>query len=417
MRITKDQTEAGRMRTIYVEKNLPKMLLTKTLTPIWPGVVWSPLSAATVADLPQPALPGPRWLRVRNLQCGICATDLTLLFVEVDPSVAPAALPGNQRLYLGHEVVSVVEAVGAGVTRVKPGDRVVMDTRFQGRHCLMQEIDPPCRHCADGNYGLCENASLGRGGFGQGGGWGDGYTAHETEVFRVPQALTLDQATLIEPMSVALHAVLRRPPQTGERVLILGSGIIGLLTLQAVRAVAPDCHVTAVARYPHQAEAARRLGATVVIGRADYPGVAQLTGGKFYAAPMNKGMVLGGFDLVYDCVGAGRTLEDCLRWARAGGTVVLVGIKFTPLKLDLSPTWYQEVDLIGALAHGVDEWQGQRRPTYEWVVEWLLAGRLTDAGLITHRFPFERYREAVATSMAKGSRRPIKVVFDYQPPS
>ena len=401
------------MRTIYVEKNLPKMLATKALTPLWPGVAWSPLSATTVADLPAPALPGPRWLRVRNLQCGICATDLALLFVNVDPGVAPAALPGNQRLYLGHEVVSVVEEVGVRVTTVKPGDRVVMDTRFQGRHCLMQEIDPPCRHCATGNYGLCENASAGRGGFGQGGGWGDGYTAHETEVFRVPDALTNDQATLIEPMSVGVHAVLRRPPQDGERVLILGSGIIGLLTLQAVRAVAPGCQVTAVARYAHQAEAARRLGATEVIGRADYAGVARLTGAKYYAAPMHKGMVLGGFDVVYDCVGTGGTLEDSLRWARGGGTVVLVGIKFSALKVDLSPSWYQEVDLIGVLAHGMDEWQGRRQSTYRWVVEWLLDGRLTDAGLITHRFPFERYREAVATSTAKGSQHPIKVIFDY----
>ncbi len=401
------------MRTIYVEKNLPKMLAVKALSPLWPGVCWSPISAARVADLPEPALPGPRWLRVRNLQCGICATDLALLFVKVDPGVAPAALPGNQRLYLGHEVVSVVEAVGPGVTRAKVGDRVVMDTRFNGRHCLMQEIEPPCRFCAQGRYGLCENASAGRGGFGQGGGWGDGYTAHETEVFPVPDDLSLDQATLIEPMSVGVHAVLRRPPTNRERVLVLGSGIIGLLTLQAVRAVAPECAVTAVARYPHQAEAARRLGATEVIARADYAGVARLTGAQHYAAPMNKGMLLGGYDVVYDCVGRADTLEDSLRWARAGGTVVIVGIQFAPLKLDLSPVWYQEVNVIGALAHGMDEWQGRHQPTYAWVMEWLRSGRLTDAGLITHRFPFARYREAVATSTAKGSQRPIKVIFDY----
>src|SRR5437868_1686782 len=231
------------MRTIFVEKNLPKMLATKLIGPAWPGVAWSPLSAARVANLPEPELPGPRWLKVRNLQCGVCATDLALLFVNVDPSVAPAALPGNQRIYLGHEVVSVVEAVGSGVTRFKVGDRVVLDTRFNGRHCLMQEIEPPCAYCAGGDYGLCVNASAGRGGFGQGGGWGDGYTAHETEVYPVPDDLSLDQATLIEPMSVGVHSVLRRPPEAHECVLVLGCGIIGLLTLQAVRAAAPNCSV------------------------------------------------------------------------------------------------------------------------------------------------------------------------------
>lgn len=401
------------MRTIYVDKHLPKMLAVKTLSPLWPGVCWSPLSAARVTDLPEPALPGPRWLRVRNLQCGICATDLSLLFVDVDLGVAPTALPGNQRFYLGHEVVSVVEAVGPGVTRCKVGDRVVMDTRFNGRHCLMQEIEPPCHFCAQGLYGLCENASAGVGGRGQGGGWGDGYTAHETEVFPVPADLTLDQATLIEPMSVGVHAVLRRPPENHERALVLGCGIIGLLTIQAIRAVAPECAVTAVARYPHQAAAARRLGATEVLARADYSSVARLTGGRHYAAPLNKGMVLGGYEVVYDCVGQAGTLEDSLRWARAGGTVVMVGIKLASMKLDLTPVWYQEVNLIGPLSHGMDTWQGRTQPTYAWVVEWLRGGQLTDAGLITHRFPFEQHREAVATSMAKDSGQTIKVIFDY----
>ncbi len=402
------------MRTIFVDKNLPKMLAVKVLSPAWPGIAWSPLSAARVADLPEPDLPGLRWLRVRNLQCGVCATDLALLFVDVDPSIAPAALPGNQRLYLGHEVVSVVEAVGPGVTRFKGGDRVVMDTRFNGQHCLMQEIEPPCRFCATGEYGLCENASAGRGGRGQGGGWGDGYTAHETEVFPVPDELSLDQATLIEPMSVGVHAVLRRPPLPHERVLVLGCGIIGLLTLQAVRAVSPDCSVTAVARYPHQAAAARRLGANEIVARADYPSMARLSGAQFYPATMNKGMLLGGYDVVYDCVGHADTLEDSLRFTRAGGTVVIVGIQFAPMKLDLSPVWLQEVNLIGALAHGMDTWQGRTQSTYAWVVEWLRSGQLTDAGLITHRFRFEQHRAAIATSRAKGSQLPIKVIFDYQ---
>src|SRR5712692_1502747 len=159
------------MRAICVEKIIPKMLLVKTLGQAWPGVCWSPLSSTTVADLPTPELPGSRWIRVRNHGCGLCATDLSLLYVHADPAVGPAALPGNQRFYLGHEVISTVEAVGPGVTRYKPGDRVVMDTRFQGAHCLSQEIEPACRYCAQGQYGLCENASANRGPRGVGGGW------------------------------------------------------------------------------------------------------------------------------------------------------------------------------------------------------------------------------------------------------
>jgi threonine dehydrogenase-like Zn-dependent dehydrogenase len=199
------------MRAIFVDKVLPKMLLVKALGHAWPGIVWTPLSSTQVADVPT-ALPGSRWVRVRNLVCGVCASDLSLLFVHADPAVGPAALPGNQRFYLGHEVVSVVEEVGAGVTRVRPGDRVAMDTRHIGPHCLGQEIEPVCRHCADGQYCLCENASANQGPRGAGGGWGDGYTAHETEVYPVPSDIGDDQAAMLEPMAVGLHAVLRRPP-------------------------------------------------------------------------------------------------------------------------------------------------------------------------------------------------------------
>jgi len=403
------------MRTIYADKVLPKMIAVKALGRIWPDVCWSPLSPATVADLPDPPLPGPRWVKVKNHQCGICATDLSLLYVKVDPSIGPAALPGNSRFYLGHEVVSTVVEVGSGVTRFKPGDRVIMDTRFAGANCLSQEIDPPCEFCARGERGLCENASANVGPRGVGGGWGDGYTAHETELYSVPDDLSDDLATLVEPMAVALHAALRHPPKSNDHVLVLGCGIIGLLTLQATRVVCPHCHITALARYPHQAEAARRLGADEVLNRSDgYSAVARVTGAKYYIAPMNKGMLLGGFDVIYDCVGSGSTIEDSLRWARAGGAVVLVGIDLVPVKADLNAIWYQEVDLIGSKAHGTDEWQGQRRHTYDWVIQLMREGKLRDDGLITHRFRFEDYKRAVATSLNKAGAQSIKVVFDYR---
>src|SRR5215831_13678928 len=159
------------MQTVYVDKALPKMLTVKAIKMIWPNVVFSPLSPSRYADIPEPLLPGARWVRVKNLQCGICATDLSLLFVDVSPRIAPAALPGTRRFYLGHEVVSQVTEAGPSVTRINVGDRVVMDTRFQGPTCLSQEIDRPCRHCNEGNFARCENASASLWPRGVGGGW------------------------------------------------------------------------------------------------------------------------------------------------------------------------------------------------------------------------------------------------------
>lgn len=399
------------MRAIYVDKNIPRALTVKYVRRLWPGVVWSALSHAHVVDVPEPPLPGPRWLRVRNRQCGICASDLSLLLVKADPAAAPVALPGNSRFYLGHEVVGEVTEVGPAVKGIRPAQRVVMESRFTGPTCYSQEIDPPCRQCAAGETRLCENASLQRGPSGVGGGWGDGYTAHESEVRLVPEDLSDDQASLVEPMAVALHGVLRRPPRDGEQVLIVGAGIIGLLTAQCVKLSAPGCRLTVLARYPHQAEAARRLGADAILRGGDlYEHVAEQTGARLYRAMMNRGMILGGFDVIYDCVGRADTILDALRWARARGTVVLIGIDLALLKVDLNPIWYQEVDLIGSHTFGAERVDGGTRHTFELVIDHLRAGRLREAGLITHRFPLADYRRAIDTALHKKSGA-IKVTF------
>jgi threonine dehydrogenase-like Zn-dependent dehydrogenase len=402
------------MRTAYFEVNIPKALITKALRRVWPDVVWSPLSPSRFAVMPDPPLPGPRWIRVRNRQCGICATDLTLLRVEADPRVSMAALPGLARFYLGHEVVSDVVETGPGVTAVQVGDRVIMDTRHTGPTCRSQEISPLCHHCQVGNYACCENQSRGIGPTGTGGGWGDSYTAHESEVLRVPADLDDDRAVLVEPASVALRAVLRRRPEPGERVLVIGCGVIGLLTVSITRIVAPTAHITAMARYPHQAETARRLGTDEVIaGAHEYEQIARLTGGQLYAGPLGNKTLLGGYDVIYDVVGTGQTIKDSLRWARAGGTVVVLGITPKLIRTDLSPLWHQEVNLMGSIVHGIESWDGQRLHGYHRVIQWMRDGSLPTADLITHRFPLEAYKEAIATASDKRNGA-IKVVFQME---
>lgn len=399
------------MRTIFVEKVIPRMLAVKALRPIWPGIIWTPLSAARVKTIEEPVLPGPRWVRVRNRQCGICGTDLSLLFVKADPSIGLAALPGNTRIYLGHEVVGEVVEVGPQVSRLHVGDRVIMSSRHAGRNCFSQEIDPPCRHCSEGQTRLCSNASMGRGPEGVGGGWSDGYTAHETEVFAVPASIDDDAAAMVEPMAIALHAALRCPPSPGGQALVIGAGTIGLFTLQAARALAPDCHISVIARYPHQAAMARRMGADEVLTGGDpYEEVARITEAHLYRAPLNRGMLLGGMDVVYDCVGNRETITDALRWTRGGGAVVLVGVTLGNLAVDLNPVWNQEVDLLGSGFFGIETYQGRNVHTYELVIEMLLAGRMTPDGIITHRFPLSEYRRAVTTASdhANGA---IKVMF------
>lgn len=396
--------------SILVEKKLARMALVKLLKGLWPGVVFSPLSHARRATIPAGALPGPRWVRVENHLAGICGSDLHFLLADADVGISAAALPGTDVIFLGHEVIGHVAEVGAGVTQLKVGDRVILDA--EAPNCHNQEIDPPCRHCRDGNMLLCENTCEGRGEHGFGGGWGDGFTAHERGLYRVPDELSDEAAMMIEPLSVGVRAALRRLPRSGEQALVVGSGTIGLGTLAALRALAPECQVTVLARYPHQAALARRLGAHEVAAREDpYELTARVAHGKLYTGLLGNRNVLGGFDVVYDCVGSQQTVGGSLRWARAGGAVVLVGASFAPLRVDLTPVWHQEVDLLGLYAHGAENTGGAIRSTYDITRDLLLERRLPGEELITHRFPLARWQEAVRTALDKRSGA-IKVVME-----
>ncbi|MGB5750483.1 MAG: zinc-binding dehydrogenase [Desulfobacterales bacterium] len=400
------------MRSIYFEKNIPKIMLTAALRPIWPNVVFSRLAPTRLEDVPDTPLPDSDWVRVRNRLCGICASDLHLVFVEADPRVSPAALPGAERLYLGHEILGEVTEVGPDATGLKVGDRVIMDS--PEANCVVQKIDPPCRHCREGHHILCENIYRDDGPQGTGGGWGDSFTIHQSGLYCAPDELDDETAMLAEPLSVGVRAALRRLPGANQQALVVGSGMIGLAVIAAVRALSPDCRISAMARYPQQAEMARKLGADDVIGHEDpYEAAARITGGRLYRGIFNNRTLVGGFDVVYDCVGTGKTVRDSLRWARAGGAVVLAGVYLKPMQVDLTPVWYQEIDLLGLLAHGTEQFNGRQLSTYELTVELLLDKKLSTDGFVTHRYPLERWREAVKTASDKKSGA-IKVVLDYR---
>ena len=247
-----------------------------------------------------------------------------------------------------------------------------------------------------------------------GGGWGDGFTAHESMVRKVPDELSDEKAVMIEPLSVGVRAALRCLPEPDNRILVVGSGIIDLAVIQAVRALVPGCRISAMARYPQQVEMAGKLGADEVISEEDpYKASARITSAKLYTGPFKNRMILGGFDVVYDCVGTRKTVQDSIRWARAGGTVVLVGVSLKPMYVDLTPIWYQEVDLIGLYAHGMEEFNGVKQSTYDLTTDLLLKKKLLIDGLITHRFSLEQWRTAVQTAKDKNSGA-IKVVLDFR---
>lgn len=406
------------MWTSTLNLSRSRTVTTRLLSLVWPGAYYSSFAPLRVQNLPRQALPAQNWVRVRNKLAGISGGDLHAIHLDADLEVASAALPKQKRRYPGHEVVGEVIEVGDSVERLRVGDRVVLQ---QGASCLSAGVQPACRSCASGNYSLCENAAL-PGPQAIGGGWSEEMLLHECQLFCIASTMTNEQAVLLEPSSVALHAVLRNMPQSGQQVLIIGAGTIGLLTVQIVHALVPDAEISVLARYPFQVEQATRLGAAHIIYPEDsYSGVQQATGAKLYTGSKGNQVLLGGYDVIYDTVGDKDTLHHALRWACARATLVVIGLSLHRMELDLTPIWYREINLVGSVGHGMENWPAgpigatERRSSFEIASEMILQGQIHPERLLTHRFSLIDYRHALVTADGKDRERSraIKVVFDY----
>ena len=402
------------MKTMVLDISVARLVLTRLLGLAWRGACFASTSPLRLADLPDPPLPAPDWVRVRNRLCGVCGSDLHQLFADAGLDVAPLALPSHRRVYLGHEMVGEVVEAGPDAAGFKAGDRVVRwgradDCRARGRTTL-------CPACQRGHRVLCQCASEPREQEPVGGGFGDTFITPASTLLPVPDDLSDEQAIFTEPAAVAIHAAWRRLPEAGEQVLVLGCGTIGFLLIQVLRLVQPACRVAAVAQFPWQAEMARAYGAeeTWLAGDDGYAETARLTGARLYEGRGGNRMLLGGFDQVFDVVGIEATLNHALRWTRAGGTVVLVGVNLHRMTLDLTPVWYQEVDLLGSVGHDVVTWQGEQVSTFDLAMRWMAEGRLHTGDLLTHRFPLDAYRRAFQVAADKARYRSIKVAFEIK---
>jgi len=362
---------------------------------------------------PQP-LPGPDWLRLRPRLCGVCGSDISTLKNTMSPATLPfVSFP----LVPGHEIVADVAEVGAAAGEVAVGQRVVVHPLIS---CEMRGL-VPCRSCASGEPGLC--TSMAEGNLAPGmllgfcrdlpGGWSEELVVHRSQVFAVPEALSDATAVLVEPFSVAVHAVLKAPPPAESKVLIVGAGSIGLLVLAALRLLGNRAHVTVLARHPVQEEMARRFGADVVLrGTGAGDAAMQVTGAKRYKPMKGKPVYAGGFDWVFDAVGSARSVDESLRVAGPHGRVVLVGCAGELRHLDLSFVWMHELQITGCYVYGKEPSE-EGAHTFD-VAMRLLAERpdLPLGDLVTHTVPLSNWREAMRLSLQRGQHGAIKVVFD-----
>jgi threonine dehydrogenase-like Zn-dependent dehydrogenase len=365
---------------------------------------------------PKP-LPGPEWVRIAPTLAGICGSDLGMILNRGSAALTPfISFP----LTPGHEVVGRVTEVGARVTNASQGQRVVLMPLIG---CEIRGVEP-CDPCARGEPGVCTrttDGSLSEGmliGFCRDlpGGWSQEMIAHQSQVYPVPDAIPDRAAVLIEPFSVAVHAVLRDPPPDDAKVLIIGSGTIGLLVLAALRLLGNRCDVTVLARHPKQVELAERFGATRVLRRKSAGDAAlEVTGARKFKLIKGGHSYLGGFDWVFDCVGSKTSVDESLRVAGPQGHVVMVGCAAEIPRLDLTYLWSQELTVTGSYVYGREKSMPGEPHTFEIAID--LLAKNPDFGLdemVTHTIPLSDWRAGFQTVLDRKGSGAIKVVYDCQ---
>lgn len=375
------------------------------------------LACTRYTDIEQPALPNERWVRIRTRLGGICGSDLNVISLGASPSTSPfSSFP----FVLGHENVGEVAAVGSGVTKVKAGTRVTANPLLC---CEPRGIAPRCASCESGHHSRCMHFTDGDISPGMligttrglGGSWGEEFVAHEDQLVAIPEGVSDESAVLIEPFACSVHAVRANLPEAGERVLVIGAGSIGLLTIVALRALAPASRVTSLARYDVQRAQATRLGATdVVSARGDYLKALADAGGTRLLKPIiGKPVGVGGFDRTFVCIGGTSGMEDAMRVTRAGGTIVLLGNSSTMNGLDWTPLWLKELTVRGSLCYGSPVHSGASHGAFEEAAALIASGAAPIAPLLTHTFALGDYAKAIATASNKGGGESIKVAFRY----
>lgn len=378
------------MKALVYERSLPRFAAARVASSLASGK-GAKVGPLHLADVEEPALPGPGWHRVRPRLAGICGSDLATVDARssrwFEPVVSFPFVPG-------HEVVGDLD----------DGTRVVLEPVLA---CAARAVDPPCPACARGDNGNCERVAFGclepgiQTGYcaDTGGGWSAALVAHDSQLHPVPDAMADEAAVMVEPAACAVHAVVSTAVPEGAVVAVLGAGTLGLCTVAALRRLALPGAVIASAKHDVQRGLARDLGADEVV---EPDGVARAVRRETRSLAVD-GRLTGGADVVFDCVGSEGSLAQALAVVRPRGTIVLVGMP-GPVKVDLTPLWQREVRLVGSYAY--------RHDTFATAFE-LVAG----AGLhrlVSALYPLEHWREALDHAGAAGRRGAVKIAFDLR---
>jgi L-iditol 2-dehydrogenase len=304
--------------------------------------------------------PGPGELQVRIEAVGICGSDL-----HAYSEGAVGSTPNVYPMVLGHEPAGVIVKIGAGVTGLAIGDRGALEPALYCYHC---------EFCLSGRHNVCANirflSNPGHPGF-----FRELINLPSVNFFPIPKTLSFDEATLHEPLAVAMHSLHLASVRAGETVAVIGAGPIGLLTIAALRAIGAKA-VWAVEPLAHRRELARAMGAEAALEPDE-------AAEEILRATSRRGV-----DCAIDCAAGEQTSNQAIQLARNAGRVVLTGIHSTPfVAMDGSAMRRKELVIFNVRRsnHESEEALNLLRSHAEWF-----------RPLLTHTQPLEKIDDAFA---------------------
>jgi threonine dehydrogenase-like Zn-dependent dehydrogenase len=315
--------------------------------------------------------PEPGEVMIKIHSAAICGSDLHLYKGKHPSVVLPSAV--------GHELAGEVIRLGKGVSRFKEGDRVTVEPAITCGECY---------YCLHGQYHLCEKISFqyrkGQGAF------AEYFYAPENRTYKLPEDLPFEQGTLIEPLSVALHAVKKSGIKLGNTCAIFGAGAIGLLICSLVsRSAGGNIFVADVSDF--RLQKALQFGAT--------RGINNLNENALEVIQCETNGL--GVDLAFEAVGRESTLAQALQCVRKGGLTTLLGIfEEQETRLPVNLFIQREITLSGSQGYAWD---------FEDAIGLVGNKHIDLSKMVTHRFALEEIQKGFDLLLTPGNQA-LKVI-------
>ncbi len=319
---------------------------------------------------------GPDQVLVNVKYAGICGSDVHGF---LDPN-SKGRIPG---LIMGHECSGVIAGVGENVEGFKVGDRVAVDPQYRCGHCY---------YCNHGWYNICaENKIIGSAlrGF-VNGCFAEYVPVSFKQVLKLPENLSLKEASMVEPLGNAVHMTHRADIQVGDTVVVIGAGTLGLCMMQAAKvAGAGKIIISDLADF--RLEIAKDLGADITVGSGQdlQEIVLQETNGI-------------GADVVVEAVGVEATYRQSIALVRKRGTIVFFGAVTDHVDIPLMPILHKEINIVGSTGFDCET---------QMTIDLMASKRIDVDPIITHVYPLSQAQEAVDMMTAPGNTA-IKVVLE-----